>query len=254
MRKHPYRLLITQPDVADSVPKFERGDTFVYDAAVLLRSWWALYCRADATIRLPGDLSLLIEQVYGNEPLPTMADALQVAVAKADVEMRKELIHAEDEAYERMVREPSYKKLLTQMNMGLEEDNADLKKAFRALTRLGDSGVNVVCLHRVNSELLFDAAVAEAKYRPNRKPNKETVRQLLRQSVGVRHFDPSVEVALLTNQDDEDTLHILAQWKRIAALKYHRVVIFEAGRSPLQGTPYVMVLDRRLGLRIEKEG
>ena len=29
---------------------------------------------------------------------------------------------------------------------------------------------------------------------------------------------------------------------------------FEAGRSLLQGTPYVMILDRKLGLRIDKEG
>jgi CRISPR-associated endonuclease/helicase Cas3 len=252
-RRHPYRLLITAPEVDDGLPKFEGSETFVYDEYVLLRSWVVLSQIATKQILLPTNLPALIEQVYGDAE-PTDDSKLLSALAKAKGEMTKKQIEAEDLAEERMVREPSFRRLLYQPNMQLEEDDERVHKAFRALTRDGDPGLQVVCLHRVDDKLLVDPDQPQMVYDLSQKLSSKMIRELARRTINVRHPDPSVGQSLLTDLGDAQIKSILTQWKRIAALRYHRVVIFENGVRRLPSTRYVMRLskDDRLGLQIYK--
>jgi hypothetical protein len=88
----------------------------------------------------------------------------------------------------------------------------------------------------------------------SQKLEKAMVRELARHAVNVRHPDPAVEHFLLVEPDDAQVKAILKRWKKVAALRYHRVAIFDDGASRLKGTGYVMYLKKdKLGLRIEKE-
>jgi hypothetical protein len=154
-----------------------------------------------------------------------------------------------------MVREPGFRRLLYQPNMQLEEDDERVHKAFRALTRDGNPGLQVICLHRVGEKLLLESDDPQAVYDPFSKLNCAMIRDLARHAVNVRHPDPNVEQSLLTDLSDPEVKRILARWKRIAALRYQRVAIFENGICSLPGTGYIMRLNKedKLGLQIYKE-
>lgn len=253
-RKQPYRLLIAGPEKDGRLPKFERGDTFVYDEHVLLRSWIVLNQITNQQIILPTDLPTLIEKVYGDDE-PTNDPELLAALATANDERLKKEIEAEDLAQERMVREPNFRRLLFQPNMQLEEDDERVHKAFRALTRNGDPGLRVICLHRSGDKLYLEVGNPNSVYDPVGKLSDTMIRELARHAINVRHPDPGVEQCLLTDLGDLQVKKILTRWKRIAALRYHRVAIFENGLCLLRDTDYIMSLrkENKLGLQIYKE-
>jgi hypothetical protein len=118
----------------------------------------------------------------------------------------------------------------------------------------GRPGLSVVCLHRVNGQLHLDPDETSAVCNPRDEPDKGLIRELARRSMTIRR--PDIEKQLLTEPSDVQIKTILAHWRRIAALRYHRVVILEEnGMCRLNGTPYVLKLnmESQLGLQICKE-
>jgi CRISPR-associated endonuclease/helicase Cas3 len=253
-RQHPYRLLIAAPEVDRDIPEFERGDKFVYDEYVLLRSWIVLNKIAAKQIILPTDLPALIEQVYGDIE-PTDDPKLLEALAKAKGEMAKNELGMKVKARKRLIVKPDNEDLLWGDNAALEEDNPSVHETFQALTRADRPGINVVCLHRINGQLGLEPDDLTVVFDPAQKMEKAIIRELAQHAVNVRHPDPEVERYLLAEPDDAQVKAILNKWKKVAALRYHRVAIFENGVCPLKGRGYVMRLNKqdKLGLRIEKE-
>ncbi len=253
-RKQADVLWIAEPEVQAGIPAFARGDTYVYDEYVLLRSWLALRQRNPFVISLPQDVSGLIEQVYGERDLGTVSGAMAVRLAKAKQKMEGEVVKAEDKAEESLIREPEYKNLLfKQRNHELDEDNPDLNVAFRALTRLGDPGINVVCLERIHGQLFVVTNNKQFKYDPRSVPRKNTVIQLARSVVNVRHFDPLVQQALLHPQANSERSVIMTAWKKVSSLRYCALAIFENGKFILDESGYAFMLDKEFGLRVKKE-
>jgi CRISPR-associated endonuclease/helicase Cas3 len=253
-RSHAYCLWIAEPPAEQGVPQFDRADTYVNDKYILLRSWLALKERNPQEVRMPLDMSALIEKVYGEHLINMSSPKAKKALDDSRLEMIKKEISAEDVATERLVREPSFKRLLTEPNMGLgDEDDPTVTQAFRALTRMGDPGVQVVCLHWVNDGLCLNAQGGVDEIIPNVTPDKWTVLKLAGHCIQVRHPDPAVERALLADPIDPIIRGLLQQWKRIGALRFCRVVIFDRGIYRLPDTPYILSLDPVLGLRIQKE-
>jgi CRISPR-associated endonuclease/helicase Cas3 len=253
-RGHDNCLWIAEPLVKDGLPQFDRSDTYVYQEYVLLRSWLALRGHKLPEIAIPQEVPELIEEVYGEQQIPTTDPRLTKVLENAKAEMIKDEIKAEDIAEERLVFEPNAKKLLRQPNMALgEEDDPELSPAFRALTRLGDPGVQVICLHRVDNELHLEPDGSDVAIDPNAQMGKSTILRLARHSISVRHPDSIVGTALLNLDTDSLVGAMLRRWKRIAALRFCRAMVFEQGAYQLPGTPYVLDLDRTLGLRITKE-
>jgi CRISPR-associated endonuclease/helicase Cas3 len=252
-RKQPYRLLIAAPDVDNEMPTFERGDKFVYDEYVLLRSWVVLNQLAVQEIILPTGLPTLIEQVYGDAE-PTDQPELLAALTKAKEGMAKDELGMKVKARKRLVAKPDYEDLLWGDNAGLEEDDPTVHETFQALTRADRPGISVVCLHRVADKLCLEPDDPSTVFDPAVKLDKAMARELARHAASVRHFDPTVERALL-EPSDAQSKNILAKWRRVAALRYHRVAIFENGVCRLVGTNYVLRLNKRnqLGLQIVKE-
>lgn len=252
-RKHPFRLLIAAPEIdADGVPMFTRRD--VYDAYVLLRSWSVLNQIAAKQIVLPTDLPTLIEQVYGDDE-PTDEPKLLTALAKAKEEMAQDELEERVKARKRLIVKPDNEDLLWGDNAALEEDDPSVHETFQALTRGDRPGISVVCLHQVNGQLLLEPDEPSTVFDLSQKMEKTMIRELARHAVNVRHPDPAVEHFLLAEPDDAQVKAILKKWKKVAALRYHRVAIFKDGACPLKGTGYIMRLNKKdkLGLRIEKE-
>lgn len=252
-RRHKYCLWIAEPPVVDELPQFDRSDTYVYQKYVLLRSWLALKKkRRQPEIAIPQEIPDLIEEVYEEQEITTTDPRLRKALENARSEMTKDAIRAADIADERLVLEPNSKKLLRQPNMTLgEDDDPEISPAFRALTRLGDPGVQVICLHRVDDELHLEPDGSDEAITLNALMDKQTALRLARHSISVRHPDPAVGLALLKLDTDPVLGAILKRWKRIAALRFCRAVVFEDGTYQLPSTSHILDLDHILGLRIQ---
>lgn len=250
-RKHPDCLWITTPPEQGGVPQFDRSDKYVYDEYVLLRTWLTLKEQAQPYLHIPESIPTLIEEVYGEHREDSYTGAIQKVLGDAWSEMTKGRIEAEDIAAERIIHKPDFKRLLTQPNLSLgDEDDPDLAPAFRALTRLGDPGVQVVCLHLVNNGLHLQPSGNDTEIDTSAKPNHSTVLRLLRHSMAIRHPDPAVGTALLNSNAGSPAAELLTNWKRVSALRFCRPIVFCEGVCRLSGTPYVLTLDRTLGLVI----
>lgn len=246
-RAHPYRLTIAAPEVADGLPKFDRADKLVYDEYILLRSWLVLCGRAASTITIPDDLSEVVEQVYGDLPPESADAALKVALDRAQAISQLDEGQERFKAKQRLIPLP-HGDVLHAENLELEEDNPLVHKTFQALTRSDKPGINVVCLHRLNGALYFDPAGKSEAIDPTRKPNKDTARESARHAVVIRR--PDLEALLLAPPADEDAKRLLARWKKVAALRYHRVLIFGGDVCVLPGASISLVLSREYGLEI----
>lgn len=251
---HPYCLLVAAPDSQNSVPKFEKSDTFVYEENILLRSWIALNNILTKQIVLPTDLPTLIESVYGDIEITDKSD-LQSLLSSTKEKMIKDGLEMKKKARSRLIAKPESDDLLWGENAALEEDDPSVNETFQALTRSDRPGINVVCLHRVNGQLLLEPDDPETAFVLTAKLEKAIIRELVRHSANVRHFDSAVERFLISDPDDAERKAILSRWKKVAALRYHRVVIFENSTFSMKGTGYIMRLDKKdeLGLRITKE-
>jgi CRISPR-associated endonuclease/helicase Cas3 len=237
------RFAMVSPQEADGLPSFG-DDERVYDRAILLRTWLALWkC---TTIRLPEETSALIETVYGSElNLDDCSPELAQMAREADEKARQERDLEIYQAKERMIPRPGYEDLLSISNQGLEEDNPAIHRAFRALTRLSDPGINLVCLHQTSQGLSLEPGGTGGLIDLTEKPSPEMVKELLRRSVSVQRHDVVVH---FLNQN------VPAKWKEVAALRCHYQAVFdEQGRCPLASASLVLALSQETGLEVIKE-
>jgi CRISPR-associated endonuclease/helicase Cas3 len=237
------RLGLALPDVVDGLPIFG-NDERVYDRAILLRSWLVL-SECDR-ITLPQETARLIEGVYDDginlEEYPlTVRQALRLAEEKSRKERERELYQARN----RMIPGPDDEELFNMFSLNLEEDNPSIHQAFRALTRLSDPGVNLICLHQTPKGLALEADGTGSPIQVQEKPNKSLTLELLRRSLSIQRGD-IVRYFL--------GLGPPKPWKEVAALRYHYLAIFdESGRCPLTGADLTLSLDHEIGLIVEKE-
>ncbi len=248
-RKQPYRLLIAEPDTVEDLPKLSQADKLVYDEFTLLSSWLALKHRPLAQVALPADLSELIEQVYGNQPLPSVTAAIQATLDRTRQAADKAVHDERFTARQRIVPRPD-EEVMERENLELEEDDPRVNAVFQAYTRSDRPGISVVCLHRINCQLHLDTEGKTAAYNPRIKPNRTQARDLARQALAIRR--PPIEGYLLQTPTVEPTSLILTRWKKVAALRYHRVLIFEAGICVLGDSGYTLKLTHEYGLEISK--
>ncbi len=193
---------------------------------------------------LPADTTGLIEAVYGEQgPGAETPQALRAELEAARQEMARARSNAVLQADQRIVVPPDSANLLTQYNPALEEDNPELHQAFQAMTRLIGPSISLVCLFNTPQGLALDPDGQEIVDLET-APTAAQARRLLQNAVTLQHA--GVVFALL-NQEPPST------WRAHAALRHHRAAIFEGGRCRLEGTPYVLLLDRQIGLEVRKE-
>jgi len=234
-------LLIASPQT-DDIPEFG-SDEYIYDRSVMLKTWLTL--KDSTEMNLPAQTTALIEAVYG-EDFEINDEALQKemedAIEKAEKKERKAIY----EAAKQLITTPSDEDLLLQRNNNLDEDDPTVNAAFRAMTRLTQPSISLICLHRVNGNLYLDPANTTHPLDTTIKPDKDVIKELLKHSVNLQH---RTIVDYFSNKKPE------IDWKEVAALKYSKPIIFEDGKCTLEveGTKYTLVLDRQTGLEIQKE-
>lgn len=146
-RAHPLRLWVRWPVEADRIPRLDRPSTFVYDAHVLLRTWWLLRDR-DA-LMIPDAVQACIDAVYSDdEPVRlVLHQELEEFWLITRAEMDEKRAAERREALDRRLRAPSGSALLTDfVRHPREEDAPDLHPAFQAVTRLAEPSIAAVVI------------------------------------------------------------------------------------------------------------
>jgi CRISPR-associated endonuclease/helicase Cas3 len=235
-RAHPYKLLITAPELKGEIPYFPRTE-FPYEPNFLFRTWAVL--QGCDSLTLTSDAPRLIELVYGENDLSDIPPALADVMKKAKYERERTQAAAERQAGGTLISKPTSPTLLAQSNQKLmEDDDPEASRAIRALTRRDAPGVSLVCLHRVNDQICFDPEGREPVKVEN--PTRSQILQLARAMINVQS-QPVLE-------------HFAAQeapkrWKKIAVLHYARLAIFENQKNK-DNPNFTLRLTRALGLQI----
>jgi len=236
------RLLLARPAEENGVPDFG-PDARVYAPYVLLRSYLALQGRQQ--LLLPRDTEELIEAVYGERELPSeyLSAAIAARLTKAKQDMEEAHSKEVFQAQQRLVPSPQYEDLFDMTYPALEEDNPELHRAFRALTRLGPLSLSIICLHQTGDGLSLEPDGGGPAIDLQQVPDFELAQQLAWHAVGVTHYKV---VKYFISQP------VPAGWRDHPLLRYCRAALFTNGRCQLTGTRYTLRLSRELGLEIEE--
>ncbi len=247
-RERPDRLKepnvwICQPEMKEGVPSFGGGTEAVYDYHVLLRSWLAIKDRS--TIKIPEEVAVLIEEVYGEQECPAH---LSEAIREKWVESRKKLESAiekeKEEAKERWIKWPGYSQEICRISSEpREENNPELHKAHQALTRLTGLAVNVLCFYGEKAQPYLDTALSRPIDTAVR-PGTELTKELLMRAVTISRHG-------LVERIIADGQCLPSAWREEALLRHHYILFFDENNR-CQFDKYVLILDEEKGLVIEK--
>ena len=236
------KLVISSPQ-NDDIPEFGH-DEYVYERLVMLKTWLSL--KDCNEMNLPAQTTNFVEAVYGDD-IGIYDEALrrdiEAAIEKAERNERKAIY----EARLQLIEMPDFDDLLYQRYSNLNEDDPTVNTAFRAMTRLAEPSVSLICLHRVNGKLLLEPGDETKPLDTTSKPDRELAKELLKHSVHLQHN------AVVKHFSEKEPNVIWKGWRDVAALKYAVPIVFEDGKCKLEGTKYVLVLDRQTGLVIQKE-
>ena len=186
-------LWLRMPDLTDDqVPDFGASQR-IYDRYILLRSYLALKERQ--TVRLPEDLPIIVEEVYGREaswPSP----GLEEAAGLAWEEMQKTMDQEKRVAKGNLIPPPEGpdepSEFLQRFSKDLEEDNPDLHQSLQALTRLTEPSVQVVCLVETATGVALEADGDSVDM--SAKPSPSRIRSFLRQAMTITDKQPARKV------------------------------------------------------------
>ncbi len=236
------RLLIASPQ-KDDIPEFGH-DEYVYDRSVMLKTW--LTVKDQTEMSLPSQTTMLVEAVYGDN-LSISDGALQKEMEEAIEKAEKKERKAIYEAALQLITTPNDEDLLYQKNNNLNEDDQTVNAAFRAMTRLAEPSVSLICLHSVNGKLLLEPGDETKPLNSTVKPDRELAKEMLKHSVSLQHY------AVVKHFSEKESNVTWKGWKEVAALKYTIPIVFEDGKCKLEGTKYTLILDRQTGLVTQKE-
>lgn len=231
------RLLLVVPEGEALVCPLQRI-AGVYEELVMRRTLLALTSRSE--VCLPDDIEPLIEEVYRDEVPEPHTAALAELRRRFQDQMHAENISARDRALPHPTRSDDF---FGQLETRLEDDeDPTLAADLRALTRLGDPSIEVICLYEVDGHQCLDPG-GHVRVDPTLPPAKDILPQLL--GNGVRVSTRGLVQALQREPCP-------ASWKKSAVLSHRRPLVFGDGSVHIAG--FRLRLDRELGLIIEKEG
>jgi CRISPR-associated endonuclease/helicase Cas3 len=234
-------IAISEPEYSDGLPNFG-SDKYVYDRAILLRTWHVLQRRD--SISLPEDTVDLIESVYGNRlDISGLEENFKQALDQAELE--ESLIYAGDvnQAKNRLVATPDHKRLLRSQNEDLEEDNPCVHKTLRALTRLSEPGVELICLHKKGECITLDPNGNGAPIDLNARPDLKMNREFLKRSVNVHNRD-------VVNYFIDPVTRPNNCAKSVMSREVFLVIFEQDGFCKPKGATFTLKLTRELGLEI----
>ncbi|MDA8216525.1 MAG: CRISPR-associated helicase Cas3' [Dehalococcoidales bacterium] len=211
----------------------------VYAPYYLLRTAGCLQRRE--SLVLPAESACLVEEVYGEETTEAATPAL--AAARDKLERRR--ARSVKEARERLVATPQDEGFLGAQRPDLAEDAPEVHAAMQALTREASPGLTLICLHRLpDGTLAGEPDGEDTMCGEGESVSQEDARRLLRRGLSVQRPD------VVAYFHDQEPPHA---WGEHPALRHCRLAVFTDGVCPLVGRGLSLLLDRELGLRVEKE-
>ncbi len=236
------RLAVALTRESDGVPEWG-DDGRIYAPYVLLRTLLALDGR-DA-LSLPKETPALIAAVY--DPWDKVPEELpgpwRRALDEAYGKMMREERSAISEAALRLVPRPTAPDYLDTRNEMLHDEDPQVHASLQALTRLSEPSVTLVCLHETARGILADPGSGDP-IDLSRPPDDATTRALVSASVSVGQR--GLYQALVA-------LPVPSAWERHPLLRFCRLATFVEGIYAVPGSPWVLSVDRKLGLQARKE-
>lgn len=240
-RRHLRQLTITPPELKDELPHFG-VDELIYERYLLLQTYRQLSERKELII--PAETAVLIEAVY-TDAIHDANSAWQKGLQTAYQHMKLDQRVQTSKAKRPLIHKPDDYRLLTQTILGLDEDNPAVHQTFQAKTRDIAPSVTLVCLFQAENGIMLDPEAGIAPFDPHAPLSPDRARDLWQNSISVQswtlvnHFSP---------QEDS----VPASWRRHAALRYTRPVIFVEGvyRFDHSGKSYELRLIPTLGLQL----
>lgn len=231
------RLWLFRPDNADGQgpPQFGLSEK-IYDRYILLRSYLAL--RGCTGIRLPNDVELLVEQVYGRDELPSAwPEELNAA------RQQREDFHKDDSeaAHHCLIGDPHDEDdLLERFCQQLEEDDPEVHNSHQALTRLTEPSITLVLLYDREGQTFLNpdgTGPIDLKHRPTLAEAKK----LLRSAVTITHCGIVFHFAKQKPPPG---------WSKCGLLRFHRAVCLDTnGRAEVDSQ--TIRYDDNVGVTIE---
>jgi len=227
--EEPRLLWITPTTNEAAEPQFGTSSK-IYEEVILLRSWHAL--RHHPTVRHPRGIEELVEEVYGEKPLPGALQALEERLRKkAEIQRATHERQALANAIYRPTDEDPFR---MDRQVPDEEMAADVR-GFPG-TRLAEPNVTLICAYQRAEGIVLshdDPRPLDLELRPDRKEEG----RLLCRSVRVqnRHW-----VEHFRTQEPP------AGWKESPALRHHRLAVFVDDELAAGGN--ILRLDPALGL------
>ena len=237
-------LWLATPEIPDGqVPDFG-DDEYVYDRHVLLRTYLELIVQGRAYIRVPEDLQRLIDTVYDGLPGSGPTAAWSVALEQSFQKREQESHKANELARRVLVRKPDYEDdILEAFNAQLEEDDPEVHRSLRALTRLTSPSVSLICVHtRADRDYLdheHREGVDPEQPPADRHDLGRWLERLIRASVTITH-------RAAVNHFRRKP--VPKGWHEVGLLRYHRLVRFVDGNYRLD--QYTLHYAPELGIRV----
>ncbi len=230
-------------------PVAEQGGGTVYSTALLYLTWLTLTIRK--SLHLPDDYRTLIEAVYARKVLdevslrPEQQAKLQEALQKEENEQQQ----ARLQAWQRRIPEPDHLEKLVELTYPAlaEEDEVQVHRDFRALTRLAEITLETICLFTLDDEIYLDRHGSRplSAYDAGEAPST-LLKALLRRGLRLSH--PGLIDTLLQMKHPAfwETLN-----EHLPVLRYYAPLVFDANGMCVVGN-YQLILDEETGLEITR--
>jgi len=227
---------------ADGIPVFDPGTAQVYHPHVLLRTWLTL-CDASG-ISVPGEVSSLIESVYGDIGVPPEDTNLRRYWEETLKDLGEMQTAEAREAEARWLRPPNARVNVWELMQDTKaEDAPDFHRSHQALTRLAPPTVSLVPV--------FPAGDGQVRLSPsgaridlNQEPDRQLTTLLPMHAIPVSHR--RLAPWLLSQEAP-------VGWRRSPLLRSVRPVMFDAFGMAVVGE-FHLRLDEELGLVVAGEG
>jgi CRISPR-associated endonuclease/helicase Cas3 len=237
----PRRLTVIKPEVENGRPAFGPADVYT---PYLLHRTYALLGQRTAIV-LPSETRQLVEAVYNSEhSFSNLNPSWQAEIERAFHEDTARRHNSSLKAARNLIARPSFEGLLNQANLALEEDNPDVHNIFRAQTRDIDLGLRLVCLFQFGPTVHLDPSADSPAVDLSILPDPQLLQDLQLRAITIHHR--GIVDHLLRSELPQG-------WLKSSVLRHMRLATFSHGRRELSGTPFTLLLDRELGLIIQKE-
>lgn len=233
--------IVCQPadPAKDALPEFA-NDCFVYDPAVLQRTYFTLSQRKELV--LPADSDSLINTVYANTALDYCTEQQNELICALIRKMEEDQSKKIQAAQNRLIEDVDLKTIFNGRAQYLREDDQTVAQDTQAMTRyMIQPSVQLVCFHlRDGQTVLVDE---DTPLDIHAVPDAEQIIHCIKSMVSVSKREV-VKYYLAQPKN--------AAWKKISALRFAHAVVFVNGTAAL-ADGVTLKLTQELGLEVVKD-